>query len=106
MKRLLYTALTLLTLAGAVRAQDNGLPEQLAKLMHSENITTRFYVDAVNEKEMVEAGIPALISLYIRSFSDHSPRDSDVTLLINSFFLRSWRTISTIAAAIAAPINM
>ena len=63
MKKLFYAAATLLalTLTTAAKAQESGLPEQLAKLMHSENIITRFYVDAVNEKEVVEAGIRAML---------------------------------------------
>ena len=63
MKKLFYAAATLLALAltTAVKAQESGLPEQLAKLMHSENIITRFYVDAVNEGKVVEAGIRAML---------------------------------------------
>ena len=63
MNRLLYIALTLLTLTltTATKAQDGGLPEQLVKLMHSENIISRFYVDSVDEKKVVEAGIRAML---------------------------------------------
>ena len=61
MNRLLYIALTLLTLTTATKAQDGGLPEQLVKSMHSENIISRFYVDSVDEKKVVEAGIRAML---------------------------------------------
>ena len=37
------------------------MPEQLTKLMFSENIITRFYVDSVNEPKIVEAGIKAML---------------------------------------------
>lgn len=62
MKKLFYAAVTLLALTfTTAKAQENGLPEQLAKLLHSENIITRFYVDAVNENKVVEAGIRAML---------------------------------------------
>lgn len=41
--------------------QGGGLPEQLTKLMFSENIITRFYVDSVNEPKIVEEGIKAML---------------------------------------------
>ena len=41
--------------------QQGGLPEQLTKLMFSENIITRFYVDSVNESKIVEEGIKAML---------------------------------------------
>lgn len=62
MKKALYTTLFLLVIAlTTTKAQEGGIPEQLAKLMHSENIITRFYVDEVNEKKVVEAGIRAML---------------------------------------------
>ena len=45
----------------AQQSKNSGLPEQLTKLMFSENIITRFYVDSVNEPKLVEAGIKAML---------------------------------------------
>ena len=39
----------------------NAIPEQLNKLMITENIITRFYVDSVQEAKMVEEGIKAML---------------------------------------------
>ena len=63
MKKILMTICTLLTALMCVYAQQggNGMPEQLTKLMFSENIITRFYVDSVNEPKIVEAGIKAML---------------------------------------------
>ncbi len=63
MRKILMTICTLLTALMCVYAQQggNGMPEQLTKLMFSENIITRFYVDSVNEPKIVEAGIKAML---------------------------------------------
>ena len=37
------------------------IPEQLNKLMITENVITRFYVDSVQEAKMVEEGIKAML---------------------------------------------
>ena len=37
------------------------LPEQLNKLLLTESMITRFYVDSVNEVKMVEEGIKAML---------------------------------------------
>lgn len=46
-----------------VRAQEQGqgLPEQLTKLLLSESMITRYYVDEVDEPKIVEAGIKAML---------------------------------------------
>ena len=64
MRRLLFLLLIMLMLPFAVvRAQqeNGGIPEQLAKLLYSENIITRYYVDSVYEAKIVEAGIKAML---------------------------------------------
>ncbi|MBR7166588.1 MAG: S41 family peptidase [Bacteroidaceae bacterium] len=63
-KRNILFIISLFTVCAAVYAQqshNNGMPEQLTKLMFSENIITRFYVDSVNEAKIVEAGIKAML---------------------------------------------
>ena len=43
------------------QGQGQGLPEQLTKLLFSESIITRYYVDDVDETKVVEAGIKAML---------------------------------------------
>ena len=45
----------------AQNSKRSAIPEQLNKLMLTENMITRFYVDTVNEAKMVEAGIKAML---------------------------------------------
>ena len=66
MKRKIVYMLVLLVLPFTVaRAQEQvqgqGLPEQLTKLLFSESIITRYYVDDVDESKVVEAGIKAML---------------------------------------------
>lgn len=64
MRKIFYAIISVLSaLQFPLQAQDanKGLPEQLAKLMYSENIITRFYVDSVNEPKIVAAGIKAML---------------------------------------------
>ncbi len=63
MKKKLYSLALLLCASVSLFAQQasSGLPEQLTKLMFSENVITRFYVDSVNEPKIVEAGIKAML---------------------------------------------
>jgi carboxyl-terminal processing protease len=64
MKKKIQTIAVLLLAPIMLMAQNskrNVLPEQLNKLMLTENMITRFYVDTVNEAKMVEAGIKAML---------------------------------------------
>lgn len=45
----------------SAQTQEGGLPEQLTKLMFTESMITRFYVDKVDEPKIVEAGIKAML---------------------------------------------
>ena len=65
MKKAIIAALIMLAPV-ILAAQENkkraaALPEQLNKLMLTENMITRFYVDEVDEAKMVEEGIKAML---------------------------------------------
>lgn len=55
--------LAMMLFLGTLNAQQNEIrmPEQLTKLMFSNNIISRFYVDSVPESKVVEAGIKAML---------------------------------------------
>ncbi len=66
MRRRFYLLLSLLLLVVAnafaqQEGQSEGMSEQFTKLMFSNNIINRFYVDKVNEAKVVEAGIKAML---------------------------------------------
>lgn len=62
MKTRIYTLmLAILAMIQSTHAQQGELPQQLTKLMFTESIITRFYVDSVNEPKIVEAGIKAML---------------------------------------------
>ncbi|MBR7133951.1 MAG: PDZ domain-containing protein, partial [Bacteroidaceae bacterium] len=50
-----------LMLAAQGEKKRSVIPEQLNKLMITENVITRFYVDSVQEAKMVEEGIKAML---------------------------------------------
>lgn len=58
---LLVAVFTNTRFALAQRDGGNGMPEQLTKLMYSENMIARFYVDSVNEAKIVESAIRAML---------------------------------------------
>ena len=60
-KTALIICLMLAPLMLAAQEKRTVLPEQLNKLMITENIITRFYVDSVQEAKMVEEGIKAML---------------------------------------------
>lgn len=61
--RKVFIAIYLVITCACIYAQQEGsrMPEQLTKLMFSESLITRFYVDSVNEPKIVEAGIKAML---------------------------------------------
>ncbi len=65
MKKAIFAALLILAPiilpAQENRRRSSVLPEQLNKLMLTESMITRFYVDSVNEVKMVEEGIKAML---------------------------------------------
>ena len=64
MKRIVVYMLILLLLPFSViraQGQGQGLPDQLTKLMLSESMISRYYVDEVDEPKIVEAGIKAML---------------------------------------------
>lgn len=62
-KRFLAFLVAFSTLFTAAYAQENGngMSEQLTKLLFSESLINRFYVDDVDEAKIVEAGIKAML---------------------------------------------
>lgn len=58
---IIYLILAPLILAAQGEKKHSAIPEQLNKLMITENIITRFYVDSVQEAKMVEEGIKAML---------------------------------------------
>ena len=58
---IIYMILAPLMLAAQGEKKNSAIPEQLNKLMITENIITRFYVDSVQEAKMVEEGIKAML---------------------------------------------
>lgn len=58
---IIYMMLVPLMLAAQGEKKRSVIPEQLNKLMITENVITRFYVDSVQEAKMVEEGIKAML---------------------------------------------
>lgn len=58
---IIYLMLVPLILAAQEEKKRAVIPEQLNKLMITENIITRFYVDSVQEAKMVEEGIKSML---------------------------------------------
>lgn len=58
---LLFALLALPLTTICAQQQGATIPEHLAKLLFSENIISRYYVDEVNEAKMVEEGIKAML---------------------------------------------
>ena len=65
MKKTIFTILMILApfilTAQESKKRSSLLPEQLNKLLLTESMITRFYVDSVNEVKMVEEGIKAML---------------------------------------------
>lgn len=58
---IIYLMLAPLMLVAQGEKKRTVIPEQLNKLMITENVITRFYVDSVQEAKMVEEGIKAML---------------------------------------------
>lgn len=58
---LLVLAMPFTKVVAQQQQQGAALPEQLTKLLFSESIITRYYVDDVDEPKIVEAGIKAML---------------------------------------------
>ena len=58
---IIYMMLVPMMLAAQGEKKRSVIPEQLNKLMITENVITRFYVDSVQEAKMVEEGIKAML---------------------------------------------
>ena len=64
MKKIIFVALLTLatmTMTAQETKRRSLLPQQLNKLMLTESMITRFYVDSVDEAKMVEAGVKAML---------------------------------------------
>ena len=64
MKKIIFVALLTLatmTMTAQETKRRSLLPQQLNKLMLTESMITRFYVDSVDEAKMVESGVKAML---------------------------------------------